>query len=347
MQSPFPLLRNGCASLVSMALVMLLACASATIDRKAVVGRHNVHFKHAEGAPIDPGETAFNVLTVGNGEFGFTADLTGLQSLNSSYHTPLYPLYTMSNWGWHTPSPATAAGGVWPFNSDGTLAYVYENVTIDSADSRPGKGNRTVPYQFNCGRYNNPALCNYLMNFPARVNLGQLSFVLPGADPLPPSGPVSGCSGLGGWCNTGTVRKDPKTGGYTCDNIIHVTPAASHVDATGVEMHADVTSASPCNETASCTSGWKNAPFCVLPQGQIRMMDVTPGQPNLGFFDGSCDRIQWNNTFDSSAWCLAGTSACAAAASHTSGGAAGPFRFARLDDIISADQTLDMWGNAQ
>jgi hypothetical protein len=31
------------------------------------------------------------------------------------------------------------------FNKDGTLNYVYENVTISSADSRPGKGNRSVP----------------------------------------------------------------------------------------------------------------------------------------------------------------------------------------------------------
>eukprot|EP01051_Picozoa_sp_SAG22_P026503 SAG22_NODE_8394_length_659_cov_1.407143_1_plen_60_part_10 len=48
-------------------------------------------------------------LTVGNGEFGFSADLTGLQSLNASYISQAngsYPLLTLSNWGWHTPEYA-------------------------------------------------------------------------------------------------------------------------------------------------------------------------------------------------------------------------------------------------
>ena len=45
--------------------------------------------------PIDAGATAFNGLTVGNGEIGFTADVTGLQTFNSSYHLPQYPLPPM------------------------------------------------------------------------------------------------------------------------------------------------------------------------------------------------------------------------------------------------------------
>ena len=61
--------------------------ASAAIDREALVRRHDVH-----AASIDT--TA--PLTVGNGEFGFTADVTGLQTLNESYTNP--PLQTMSHW---------------------------------------------------------------------------------------------------------------------------------------------------------------------------------------------------------------------------------------------------------
>jgi hypothetical protein len=43
-------------------------------------------------------------LSVGNGEFAFTADVTGLQTFAEAYdkdpkHTPLC---TMSQWGWHT-----------------------------------------------------------------------------------------------------------------------------------------------------------------------------------------------------------------------------------------------------
>ena len=98
----------------------------------------------------------------------------------------------MSNWGWHTPSPA-ALNISSPFHADGSLRYVYENVSIDSADTRPGKGNRTVAYQFNCASYNDPKTCNYLHTFPARLNLGQLAFVLPGATPTEdaqqPAGP--------------------------------------------------------------------------------------------------------------------------------------------------------------
>jgi len=40
-------------------------------------------------------------FTVGNGEFAFTADITGLQSLADVYETDI-PLTTQSQWGWHT-----------------------------------------------------------------------------------------------------------------------------------------------------------------------------------------------------------------------------------------------------
>lgn len=306
-------------------LGVLVARSHGAIDRAAVVGRHNVRFRHT--SPIDPTATSYNALTVGNGEFAFTADLTGLQSLNSTYHMPsAYPLYTMSNWGWHTPDPRNYTS-VWPFNADGTLAYVYENVTVDSLDARR-MGNRTVPYQFNCASHNDPGLCNYLYIFPARVNLGQLSFVLPGA--ARKHGPFAGCSGMGGWCNTHSAHRDPATGRYTCRDIINVTGSSSGEggnDGTG------------CNESAS-SHGWKNAPFCVEPHGQIIMTGVTAGKPNLGYFDGSCDRIQWNNTFDMSAWCKVGSEACAA--SVPAGEPEGPFHFVPLEEVVSADQTLDM-----
>eukprot|EP01051_Picozoa_sp_SAG22_P017729 SAG22_NODE_2805_length_2196_cov_1.859323_1_plen_174_part_10 len=172
----------GRAALVLL-LALCLAGADSKIDREQVVRRHNVVFKHDKlPAKLGPNET-FAVLTVGNGEMGFTADLTGLQSLNNSFHTPSYPLYTLSNWGWHSPDPTTVGAKSSGFNADGTLAYTYENVTINSSDTRPGKGDRQVPYQFNCQDFNDPALCNYYHQFPARVNLGQLAFVVPGRAP--------------------------------------------------------------------------------------------------------------------------------------------------------------------
>lgn len=66
------------------------------IDRHALVTRHNVHLNHPD--PLTP-------LTVGNGEFAFTADITGLQTF-PDFHQKGMALHTQSQWGWHTsPNP--------------------------------------------------------------------------------------------------------------------------------------------------------------------------------------------------------------------------------------------------
>ena len=73
---------------------------SEAIDRVALVRRHN---------PVLTALDPTSPLSVGNGEFAFTADVTGLQTFAEAYdndpkHTPLC---TMSQWGWHTsPRPA-------------------------------------------------------------------------------------------------------------------------------------------------------------------------------------------------------------------------------------------------
>jgi hypothetical protein len=70
---------------------------SDTIDRYALVARHNPAIRKA-----DP----FSPLSVGNGEFAFTADITGLQTFPQFYSKGM-PLATQSQWGWHTlPNPA-------------------------------------------------------------------------------------------------------------------------------------------------------------------------------------------------------------------------------------------------
>src|SRR5438132_5145517 len=67
------------------------------IDRQALVRRHN---------PVVTRPDPFAALTVGNGEFAFTADVTGLQTFPEDYRRQL-PLCTASHWGWHTtPLPA-------------------------------------------------------------------------------------------------------------------------------------------------------------------------------------------------------------------------------------------------
>lgn len=60
------------------------------IDRQALVTRHNPVIR--EIVPMAP-------LSVGNGEFAFTADITGMQSFPEKYEVPLS---TQSQWAWHS-----------------------------------------------------------------------------------------------------------------------------------------------------------------------------------------------------------------------------------------------------
>ena len=61
-----------------------------TIDRAPVVRRHTVSFKQA--GPIDATSTSHNTLTVGNGEMGFGADLTGLHQPGAARVVLLLPV---------------------------------------------------------------------------------------------------------------------------------------------------------------------------------------------------------------------------------------------------------------
>src|SRR5579862_1797188 len=63
-----------------------------SIDRAKVVRRHNPTVRK-----IDP----YSALSVGNGEFAFTADVTGLQTFLPAYDKD-FPLCTASHWGWHS-----------------------------------------------------------------------------------------------------------------------------------------------------------------------------------------------------------------------------------------------------
>lgn len=77
--------------LLSTLLFCVFACF-AKIDRKALVQRNNPHI-----TSID----TLASLSVGNGEFAFTCDVTGLQTFHQ-YYAHGVPLGTMSQWGWHS-----------------------------------------------------------------------------------------------------------------------------------------------------------------------------------------------------------------------------------------------------
>ncbi len=73
-----------------------LCRADEPIDRRELVSRHNIVVHE-----FDPN----GAMAVGNGEFAFNFDVTGLQSFPEFYEKTM-PIGILSNWGWHRfPNP--------------------------------------------------------------------------------------------------------------------------------------------------------------------------------------------------------------------------------------------------
>jgi len=119
---------------------------SPLIDRYAVVSRHNVHVTRA-----DP----FSSLSVGNGSFVFTVDVTGLQTFPEFYDREGVPLHTMAEWAWHTQAPPR-------------LFKLEETYEVYDTYGRP------VRYPTNT---NVPA-AGWLRANPHKVDLGRIGLVL-------------------------------------------------------------------------------------------------------------------------------------------------------------------------
>ncbi len=90
----------NCFLPVLLLLFFLAACSRESfkrINRKAVVQRHAIRTTSPD---------SLNPLTVGNGKFAFTADITGMQSFPEYYKSGM-SLGTLSDWAWHSfPNPA-------------------------------------------------------------------------------------------------------------------------------------------------------------------------------------------------------------------------------------------------
>ena len=71
-------------------IIQYMAVMAQPINRKALVTRHNV---------INQRFDSLSSLTLGNGGFAFTTDITGLQSFPEAYSQGI-PLGTQSQWGW-------------------------------------------------------------------------------------------------------------------------------------------------------------------------------------------------------------------------------------------------------
>ncbi|MCD7841203.1 MAG: glycoside hydrolase family 65 [Lachnospiraceae bacterium] len=97
-------------------------------------------------------------LTVGNGEFAFTADVTGLQSLYDSYRKDC-PLCTMSQWGWHT-IPVSGERYAYTLDDFTMSAYTCNGRTV----RYPRKGGPKPVYE-------------WLRQNPHKFNLARIGFV--------------------------------------------------------------------------------------------------------------------------------------------------------------------------
>ena len=127
------------------------------IDRFALVKRHNITLDKPD--PLTP-------LSVGNGEFAFTADITGLQTF-PEFHKQGIPLGTQSQWGWHSlPNPKGYR-----------LEDIIENYEV---------AGRKVPYasdrQYSKGY--SPA-ASWLRANPHRLHLGQIGLRFTKSDSSP------------------------------------------------------------------------------------------------------------------------------------------------------------------
>jgi len=164
-------LRHGLAILALCIQTSVSFLAAEPIDRAALVGRHAVRVDRVD--PESP-------LSVGNGDFAFTVDATGLQSMGTLYHENGIPLETLSTWAWHS-YPNTEGLRI----EDAMKAYNFHGRTIRFA-----------------GLQNSPAGAYFREN-PHPMPLGQIGFVYNG-QPLEP-GDLSGIAQtLDLW--TGTIR---------------------------------------------------------------------------------------------------------------------------------------------
>ena len=128
-------------------MLFICSCRSSErdepIDRKALVDRHRITVKGAD---------TLASLSVGNGNFAFTADITGLQTFFREYENGV-ALGTMSNWGWHS-FPDTAG-----YELQETYRYFEVN-------------GREVPYSTQPRDPRGAAAANYFRENPHRLHLG-------------------------------------------------------------------------------------------------------------------------------------------------------------------------------
>jgi hypothetical protein len=147
---------------VRRALPLLVALATALpapaqpIDRQALVGRHAIELTRPD---------AHAPLMLGNGELGFTADITGLQTFPELY-SPIAPLLTMAQWAWHSfPNPKRYS------EADGLVQVPV-----------PGRGRQPYPWIRDWAELETRPALRWLRENPHRFSLGRIGLALVRAD---------------------------------------------------------------------------------------------------------------------------------------------------------------------
>ncbi len=137
--------RRTAAAMCLLALCPLLSwqpAAARGIDRRAVVTRHNPEIRD---------RNLLGPTQVGNGEFAFGFDISGLQTFSDNANT-------MSNWGWYRfplpegQTPEEFRGAVW--ETQGRMVR-YD---IPNPEQK--------------------ALCDWMVRNPQRINLGRVGLLL-------------------------------------------------------------------------------------------------------------------------------------------------------------------------
>lgn len=135
---------------LSFLIMSMNALAQSRIDRKALVERN---------CPVVEWMDTLSSLSVGNGDFAFTVDATGLQTFPEHYSKGIC-LGTQSSWGWHS------------FVNDKNLRH---EETLRAYDFGHGKSDELYACQFKEeGRQHDAS--EYFRINPHRLHLGVLGF---------------------------------------------------------------------------------------------------------------------------------------------------------------------------
>lgn len=118
-----------------------------SINRKELIEFHNVILNKPEKD---------SPLTVGNGSFAYTFDITGMQTLYNEYLNT-FPLCTIAEWGWHT-TPADSDKGFYTSDDLKDDEYEYPGRKVHYPITRkPGNEDvydwlRENPHRYNLAR---------------------------------------------------------------------------------------------------------------------------------------------------------------------------------------------------